>query len=422
MAQTTTLSTATAGPQSPGARATQVNMILAALFSMSAGTTAPSVTAAFMPWMDISADPALLKMRNAANSSWITVGQVTAAGVWTWWHAGAALSLVAAFEEIGGLTEEAGVATNDMIAGFDVSVGAPQRRKFRVDNILKAFAGLSAIATPALANKLLAHDGSAVGHLTPQLILNTINLLGAIAAPNPADSLALYDADGNVAGKATVGDALNSIVNLLTEITTIANDDLLLVRLTGGGLRKIKKSNLATAPALVLVETRAITAVGTIDFDLQEDVYGEWLFVLDGVVPASDGAQILMRPGRSAGTSFESGNCDVFDLFDAAAAPTAWCVVGAGAGGLMSGVGSSAGEHGHAAIRIGGLGATLAGGFVYESKCSLLDTSGNNKSTVLHGRYNATNARVWDAARFLCATGNFEATGSIKMFGLKRAG
>lgn len=421
MAQTSTLQTNTSGPQTPAARATQLNSILAALFSMNSGASAPTATAAFMPWMDTSVDPALLKIRNGGNDAWITVGQVTSAGVWTWWHAGAALALAAAFEEIGGLTDETVVATNDYVGGYDVSAGSPKRRKFRVDNILKAFANFSALSAPALSDKLLAHDGSAIGHLTPQLILNTINQLGAIASPNPSDVVALYDADGNVTGKATVSAALINIINLLTENTTPADDDLLLLRTAAGALQKIKKSNLGSG-AMKLVETRTVTAVGTIDFDLQEDIYGEWLFLLDGVIPASDGAQIQMRPGRTGGTAFESGNCDVHDAFDSSASPAAWCVVGAVSGGIASGVGSSSGEHGHAAIGIGGLGATLAGGFAYESKCGFLDASGNGRATILRGRYNGTNARLWDSVRFLCSSGNFEAAGTIKMYGLKRAG
>lgn len=83
MSQTTTLSTATAGPQTPTARATQLNAILAALFSKNSGSTAPTATTAFMDWFDTSADPVVWKIRNAANDAWIEFATISSAGLVT---------------------------------------------------------------------------------------------------------------------------------------------------------------------------------------------------------------------------------------------------------------------------------------------------------------------------------------------------
>lgn len=51
-----------------------INDNLAALFSQSSGPSAPSTTVAFQPWVDTSASPPEWKIRNAANTGWITVG------------------------------------------------------------------------------------------------------------------------------------------------------------------------------------------------------------------------------------------------------------------------------------------------------------------------------------------------------------
>lgn len=57
----------------------QLNAILAALYTQNSGNTAPSPTAAGMMWLDTNASPAVLKLRNAADSGWITVLSETVA-------------------------------------------------------------------------------------------------------------------------------------------------------------------------------------------------------------------------------------------------------------------------------------------------------------------------------------------------------
>jgi len=63
----------------PSVRA-DINDNLAALFSQSSGSSAPTVTVAFQPWTDTSSSPPVYKMRNGSNSAWITVGVLDPAG------------------------------------------------------------------------------------------------------------------------------------------------------------------------------------------------------------------------------------------------------------------------------------------------------------------------------------------------------
>jgi hypothetical protein len=53
-----------------------INDNLAALFTDSSGSTAPSVTVAFQDWIDTSGTNPLWKKRNAANNAWITLGTI----------------------------------------------------------------------------------------------------------------------------------------------------------------------------------------------------------------------------------------------------------------------------------------------------------------------------------------------------------
>lgn len=59
----------------------ELNTILAAIVSQNSGSTAPATTYASQWWIDTGVTPALLKIRNAANNAWITVGDVTVANL-----------------------------------------------------------------------------------------------------------------------------------------------------------------------------------------------------------------------------------------------------------------------------------------------------------------------------------------------------
>jgi len=63
----------------PSVRA-DINDNLAALFSQSSGSSAPTVTVAFQLCVDTSSSPPVWKVRNGSNSAWITVGVLDPAG------------------------------------------------------------------------------------------------------------------------------------------------------------------------------------------------------------------------------------------------------------------------------------------------------------------------------------------------------
>ncbi len=53
-----------------------LNAALQALASQNAGSSEPSTMFAYQPWLDISATPWVMKVRNAANDAWITTWEV----------------------------------------------------------------------------------------------------------------------------------------------------------------------------------------------------------------------------------------------------------------------------------------------------------------------------------------------------------
>ena len=78
MAQATDYSLAN---QSGLAFRTELNSVLAAIVSQNSGATEPTTTYAYQLWIDTGVSPELLKIRNSANSAWITLGDVTAANL-----------------------------------------------------------------------------------------------------------------------------------------------------------------------------------------------------------------------------------------------------------------------------------------------------------------------------------------------------
>ena len=65
--------------QSGAAFRADLNNALAAIVSQNSGAAEPSVTYAYMPWADTTAG--VLKIRNAANSGWVTLYQLD--GEWS---------------------------------------------------------------------------------------------------------------------------------------------------------------------------------------------------------------------------------------------------------------------------------------------------------------------------------------------------
>lgn len=53
-----------------------INSALQALASLSSGASAPTTTFAYQLWVDTTADPNILNIRNSANNAWIEIGEV----------------------------------------------------------------------------------------------------------------------------------------------------------------------------------------------------------------------------------------------------------------------------------------------------------------------------------------------------------
>lgn len=101
----------------PAVRA-DINDNLAALYSQSSGASAPTVTVAFQPWIDTSVSPPIWKVRNAANTGWITVG------------------VLDVNFEVGGITPIANGGTGQVTAADAINALLPNQASY-AGNVLK---------------------------------------------------------------------------------------------------------------------------------------------------------------------------------------------------------------------------------------------------------------------------------------------
>jgi hypothetical protein len=140
----------------PSVRA-DINDNLAALFSQSSGSSAPTVTVAFQPWVDTSSSPPVWKVRNGSNSAWITVGVLDPAGL-----------------QIGGITPIANGGTGAITAALALAALLPSQ----TGNAGKALVTSGSAATWTTINGITS--GTAVAS-TSGTAINFINIPNTVS-------------------------------------------------------------------------------------------------------------------------------------------------------------------------------------------------------------------------------------------------
>jgi hypothetical protein len=148
-----------------------INSALTAIATLNSGATAPATTFAYQWWFDTTNN--LLKIRDGANASWVTVASLSGT-TWTPYSGGAALGNAATKTigtglkatgsnldlDITGLTAETAPATGDEVAIQDVSATA--KRKMTLANLLAVVNALTETTAVDAANDfLLLYDSSA---------------------------------------------------------------------------------------------------------------------------------------------------------------------------------------------------------------------------------------------------------------------
>lgn len=132
-----------------------LNNQLLALASLQSGATAPSTTVAFMLWADSAND--LLKIRNAANNNWVTLGTLSATNLNHLSQAGGTMAEGANIA-VGTTTgTKIGTATSQKLGFFNAT---PVVQQTITTDLLDALQALGFIATGAGNTPLNLTDGA----------------------------------------------------------------------------------------------------------------------------------------------------------------------------------------------------------------------------------------------------------------------
>lgn len=114
-----------------------LNNALAAIVSLNSGATAPSTTYAFQLWGDTTTG--LLKLRNAANSAWVTIGTMADTNLGLATLASPSFTGTASFA---GNINMTGTGAIDVAAGTTAErPGTPSNGMFRYNSTDNAFEG-----------------------------------------------------------------------------------------------------------------------------------------------------------------------------------------------------------------------------------------------------------------------------------------
>ena len=224
----------------------ELNTILAAIASQNSGSSDPATTYAYQWYIDTSASPALLKLRNGSNNAWITVGDVTATnlGMLTGSSTLTAGNLSGTIPSavLGNSSLFLGttsVALNRSSANLALtgisSVALPGSTSGTITIQSAAVAGTNTITFPAVTGTVITTgDTGTVTNtmLTGAIVdskLNTISTAGKVANSattatnaNTASAIVARDASGNFSA-GTISAALTGNASTATALATARN-------------------------------------------------------------------------------------------------------------------------------------------------------------------------------------------------------
>lgn len=185
-----------------------INSNLAALFSKSSGNSAPTVTVAFMDWIDTSGANPVWKKRNASNNAWITLGTISGSTI--------------AFE--GTLPSQSGqsgkyLTTNGTVASWGTIPPGSTKEVFTASGTwTKPSAGTIALITiwgGGGSGGRIVNDfaGGGGGGACVQRLFQLSDLPGSAAVTIGAGGAAIgsgTNANGNVGGTSSFGSLMNA--------------------------------------------------------------------------------------------------------------------------------------------------------------------------------------------------------------------
>lgn len=217
-----------------------LNDALAAIVSNNSGATEPTTMFAHQMWVDTAADPSILKIRNADNDAWITVGALDQTGDTFILRPAAGSATVPAY------STTSDTNTGVYFPGAD-RVGITTSGTKRVEVDASGRVGIGSVSTPASYQNINGYfqngrngwayvvDDSANTHIVHNVIFDGTN--NTYAGNGYASRMSIIDADGSFRWiQAASGSAGGTIS--FTEAMRISSGNLLVGTTTAIGARQ----------------------------------------------------------------------------------------------------------------------------------------------------------------------------------------
>ncbi len=220
-----------------------------------------------------------------------------------------------------GLSAETSPASDDLLILSDTSESAANN-KITLANFMKIITALSAETAPAVDDELALYDtsGASTDKITLANLLKVITNLTAETAVDDADEIAIYDESAGTADKATVANVLKATTTL-TDTVIAATDEILFCDVSDSN--NAKKDTVQGIIDLVTatggwIPIKTITAANdaTMNFVngvsgvVLDSTYKAYVVVLTNIVPATDGADLVLRTSTDAGSTFAASSDD----------------------------------------------------------------------------------------------------------------
>lgn len=331
---------------------------------------------------------------------------------------------------ITGLSAETSPASDDLMLISDTSESAANN-KITLANFMKIITALTAETAPAADDELPLYDlsGTSADKITLANLFKVITNLTAETAVDSADELPIYDASAGTADKTTVANLLKGVTTL-TDTAIASGDELLFIDVSDSN--NAKKGNvsdivsLAAAGGWVAIKTTTANNDATIDFVngsngvVLDSTYKAYIVSFTNIVPATDGADLVMRTSTDAGSSYASSSDNYeYQLVEALNGSIASKANSATATYILLFIDAS-----NAATNGGANGSVRIDNPSAANKITVGITAYGVNSSPLPAAYSGMGYRNTaadvDAIRFMFDTGNIT-SGTFTLYGLKSA-
>jgi hypothetical protein len=278
------------------------------------------------------------------------------------------------------------------------------------------------------ANEISVANGDGVAGDPTLSLPATIDLGGKTSLEIPNSAAPTVDADGEIAVDTTVTDFSHGVLKYFSgeELGVVAMPiaqftaptDGHVVTYSGTNDEFVLSAGGGSGGAWVKISSVSASASASVSFTGLSSTYAAYVVVIGNLVPATDGANLLMRTDENGGASYDAGASDYrysyISLLDNGATPGGARSAGATAMQLSDTIGNAGEENVSGFVYLHHTAGTR--GFTSNWSLGRYDTGGSYRADIGGGTRVSVTTAI-DAVQFLMSAGNIT-SGAFTLYGL----